>query len=57
MDLNTVLDSLVASLKPSDPYKIILFGSHAKENPNKDSVIDLMVYWIMTMFQKHTKKG
>jgi len=43
MDLNTVLDSLVASLKPSDPYKIILFGSHAKENPNKDSDIDLMV--------------
>ena len=34
MDLNTVLDNLVASLKPSDPYKVILFGSYAHGNPN-----------------------
>jgi len=43
MDLNAVLDDLVASLKPSDPYKIVLFGSHARDNPGKDSDIDLMI--------------
>ena len=43
MDLNTVLDNLIASLKPSDPYKVILFGSCANGNSNGDSDIDLMV--------------
>jgi len=43
MDYNTVLDNLVFSLKPSDPYKIILFGSYAKGNPTENSDIDLMV--------------
>ena len=43
MDFNTVLDNLVSSLKPSNPYKIILFGSHAKGNPNENSDIDLMI--------------
>jgi predicted nucleotidyltransferase len=43
MDFNTVLDNLIFSLKPSDPYKIILFGSHAKGNPNENSDVDLMV--------------
>jgi predicted nucleotidyltransferase len=43
MDINTVLDSLVFSLKSSDPYKIILFGSYANGNPNENSDIDLMV--------------
>ena len=43
MDYNTVLDNLVFSLKPSDPYKIILFGSYARGNPNENSDIDLMV--------------
>jgi predicted nucleotidyltransferase len=38
-----VLDSLVSSLKSSDPYKIILFGSYANGNPNENSDIDLMV--------------
>jgi predicted nucleotidyltransferase len=43
MDYHTVLDDLVSSLKPSDPYKIVLFGSYAKGNPNENSDIDLMV--------------
>jgi predicted nucleotidyltransferase len=43
MDFNTVLNNLVQSLKSSDPYKIILFGSYAKGNPNENSDIDLMV--------------
>ena len=43
MDINMVLDNLVASLKPSNPYKIILFGSYAKGNPDENSDIDLMV--------------
>jgi predicted nucleotidyltransferase len=43
MNLNTVLDDLVFSLKSSDPYKIILFGSYANGHPNENSDIDLMV--------------
>ena len=43
MDFNTVLDNLVDSLKPSDPYKIVLFGSYANGTPNEHSDIDLMV--------------
>ena len=43
MELSTVLDNLVVSLKPSDPYKIILFGSYAHGNPNRNSDIDLMI--------------
>jgi len=41
--IDTVLDKLVFSLKASDPYKIILFGSYAKGNPDKNSDMDLMV--------------
>jgi len=43
MDFNTILDNLISSLKPSDPYKIILFGSHANGNSDKHSDIDIMV--------------
>ena len=43
MDVNTALDNLVFSLKSSNPYKIILFGSHATGNQSKNSDIDLMV--------------
>ena len=43
MNFNTVLDDLVLSLKSSDPYKIILFGSYARGNPHEDSDIDIMV--------------
>jgi len=43
MNFNSVLDNLVILLKSSDPYKIILFGSYAKENQDENSDIDLMV--------------
>ena len=43
MDINTVLDRLIYSLKPSDPYRIVLFGSYANGNPNENSDIDIMV--------------
>jgi len=43
MDMDTALNKLVVSLQPSDPYKIILFGSHANGTPNEHSDIDLMV--------------
>jgi len=43
MNYNTVIDDLIVLLKPSDPYKIILFGSHAAGNQNKGSDIDIMV--------------
>jgi len=43
MNYNTVIDNLVFQLKPSDPYKIILFGSYAKGNQDENSDIDLMV--------------
>lgn len=34
---------LVDQLKAADPFKIILFGSHAYGNPDHDSDIDLLV--------------
>ena len=43
MDIDSVLDNLVNSLKPSDPYKIVLFGSYANGTPNEHSDIDIMV--------------
>ena len=43
MNLNTILDDLISSLKASDPYKIILFGSYARGNPHENSDIDLLV--------------
>jgi len=43
MEFDTLLDNLVFLLKPSDPYKIILFGSHAAGNPGRNSDIDIMV--------------
>jgi len=43
MNYNTVIEDIIYLLKPSDPYKIILFGSYAIENQNKDSDIDIMV--------------
>jgi len=43
MEIKAILDSLVDSLKPADPYKIVLFGSYANGTPNEHSDIDLMV--------------
>ena len=60
MDVNTILNNLVMSLQPSDPYKIILFGSHANGNPNEHSDIDLMVVLdnnhISTTYQERLDK-
>ena len=60
MDNNTVLDQLVFLLKPSDPYKIILFGSHATGNSNEDSDIDIMVildnYHVSKTFEERLNK-
>ena len=43
MDIDAVLNSIVNSIKPSDPYKIVLFGSYANGTPNEHSDIDIMV--------------
>ena len=43
MEINNILKDLINSLKASDPYKIILFGSYANGNETEDSDIDLMV--------------
>jgi predicted nucleotidyltransferase len=43
MEIETILEKLVLSLKLSDPYKIVLFGSYANGNPDENSDIDLMV--------------
>ena len=43
VDFNIILNNLIISLKPSDPYKIILFGSYANGNPNENSDVDLMI--------------
>jgi predicted nucleotidyltransferase len=43
MNFNAVLDNLITSLKPSDPYKIILFFFFSKGNPHENSDVDLMV--------------
>ncbi len=38
-----MLDNLIFSLQPSNPFKIILFGSYANGNSNEHSDIDLLV--------------
>ena len=43
MNNNTILNNLVLSLKASDPYRIILFGSYAQGIQNENSDMDLMV--------------
>jgi predicted nucleotidyltransferase len=61
MDINAILDNLVFSLKPSDPYKIILFGSFANGNSNEHSDIDLMVILdnehVSKTYQERLDKG
>ena len=60
MDINTALNKLVASLQASDPYKIVLFGSHANGTPNEHSDIDLMVVLdnnhVSTTYQERLEK-
>jgi predicted nucleotidyltransferase len=43
MDIDGILEKLVVSLKASDPYKIVLFGSYANGSPDENSDIDIMV--------------
>jgi predicted nucleotidyltransferase len=43
MNIDNILKDLINSLKASDPYKIILFGSYARGKETDDSDIDLMV--------------
>jgi predicted nucleotidyltransferase len=43
MNIDSILNDLINSLKVSDPYKIILFGSYATGKETDDSDIDLMV--------------
>jgi len=43
MNYNAVIENLISSLKPSDPLRIILFGSCAEGKQNENSDIDLMV--------------
>jgi predicted nucleotidyltransferase len=43
MEIDKTIQDLVNSLKNSDPYKIVLFGSYARGNPREDSDIDIMV--------------
>jgi len=43
MNIDTVLNSLVTMLKPSDPQKIVLFGSYATGNHGENSDVDIMV--------------
>jgi predicted nucleotidyltransferase len=41
--IDKTIDDLVNSLRSSDPYKIVLFGSYAKGNPSENSDMDIMV--------------
>jgi predicted nucleotidyltransferase len=43
MEIELVLNELVENLKPADPLKIVLFGSHARGTAREDSDIDIMV--------------
>jgi len=43
MEIDAVLNRLVEKLMAADPYKIVLFGSHARGTATRDSDIDLMV--------------
>jgi predicted nucleotidyltransferase len=43
MNINAILNNLISSLQPSNPYKIVLFGSYAVGSPNEHSDIDLLV--------------
>jgi predicted nucleotidyltransferase len=43
VDNQGYIDQLIAALKQSDPYQIILFGSYANGTTTEDSDIDLVV--------------
>jgi predicted nucleotidyltransferase len=43
MDIEKIKPEIIERLKPLNPDKIILFGSYAYGEPNKDSDIDLFI--------------
>ena len=43
MEKYNYIDQLLEVLKQADPYRVILFGSCAKGNANKNSDIDMVV--------------
>ncbi len=43
IDTEKIIRKIIEKLKPLDPQRIILFGSHAYGKPNKDSDIDIYV--------------
>ena len=47
---------IIEKLKPINPYKIILFGSHAYGNPSHNSDIDLIVVTDDDYFPKNFKE-
>ena len=42
-DINRLLVELILCLQSLDPYKIVLFGSHARGTPTECSDVDIMV--------------
>jgi len=43
MKNHTYINPLIEAIKPSDPYKIILFGSYANGTATENSDIDMVV--------------
>ena len=42
-ELDKKLKQIVDDLKPYKPEKVVLFGSYARKNQNKDSDLDLLI--------------
>lgn len=55
-DMKQFTSLLIERLKPVDPVKIILFGSHASGIPNQDSDIDLLVVTNSEQFPQSFKE-
>jgi len=53
MSTNIYIPLIVEQLKKINPYKIMLFGSHAYGEPNADSDIDLLVVTNSEYFPKN----
>ncbi len=43
MNVIKYIPKIIEQLKAIDPYKVILFGSHAYGNPQEDSDLDILV--------------
>ena len=43
MELQEEINKIIEVLKPLNPYRVILFGSYARGNPDEESDIDLYV--------------